>query len=143
MKKNYDLMIPRWRVIAGFPRSKYKVGKIYYGLTFPGDTITYISPNKYQRGTFDIPGEFPHLFQELNWWEERDISEMPKFIKFQRKRTFSVYEVCSPHEGFPAFGRNYVNFFDDEGNITMEEMKYLRNFSPATEEEFLEFQKLK
>lgn len=136
MEQIEKLLNFRWKVRIDIPFFPYKSGDIIESRT---DYVLY----SHTTGHFK-PKSYPDVFKLLKWWQERDISEMPRFIKFERKPgKFLVYEVCSPHEGFPAFGENFVNFFDEEGKIVMEEMRDLRNFLPATEEEFLQFKHIK
>lgn len=128
MSRIEKLLIPRWKVLIDFPRCPFELNEVIDGSYY------------YMEGHQIYYDQFPMCFKKLRWWEEMDISKMPKFIKFERKiGKVLVYEVCSPHEGFPAFGQNYVNFFDEEGKNVMEEMRDLRNFLPATEEEFLQY----
>lgn len=53
-----ELMAPRYKVIADYPNSPYKVGDI-------------IKPDE----CLDC---YSHLFKKLNWWEYRTVDQMPK-----------------------------------------------------------------
>ena len=65
--KAEELMKPRFEVIADYPFPKnyiyVKVGGIVE--TKNKKDIVYFS-------------QYPHLFRKLNWWEHRDIEDMPK-----------------------------------------------------------------
>lgn len=61
-----DLMKPRCKVIADYPDSRNEVGQIIC------DVTTYMEAfyNKY-----------PAIFRRLEWWEHRDVSDMPRYLK--------------------------------------------------------------
>lgn len=75
-----DLMTPRYEVIADYPESKFKIGQTvtlkeihpYSGYSFiSGDFI--LSPEWFDK--------YPHLFRKLQWYEKRDIKDMPEYVK--------------------------------------------------------------
>ncbi len=72
-----ELMKPRYKVVDSFPFNKfYKVGDI---LTDDGKTVV-----TNQDGEVMFACEFnnyPNVFQSLEWWEERKIEDMPKYLK--------------------------------------------------------------
>ena len=70
-----DLMIPRVKVVSGYPDSPYKVGDI---MVFDGDLT--IHPNG-----MDITSKYPHIFQPLPWYAERDIEDIPKYVRVNIK----------------------------------------------------------
>lgn len=60
-----ELLIPRYKVIADYPNNDVNpVGNIINCTQLPND--------------FD---EYPHLFKKLEWWQERDLKDMPTHIK--------------------------------------------------------------
>lgn len=61
-----DLMSQRFKLIADYPTNTLTVG-------------TVINNEAY----FHICVQYPHLFKKLEWWEERDKSEMPKYVKYR------------------------------------------------------------
>lgn len=71
-----ELMKPRYKVIADYPDSKYKVDEIIE-LTW-NDPL----PNKYG-GYQSFYNKYPHLFKKLQWWEERKEDEMPEYVKYK------------------------------------------------------------
>ncbi len=62
-----DLLKPRFEVIADYPKSIFKIGEITNGTD-----LIYCDPDgpKYS--------DYPHLFRKMNWWEKRNIEDMPK-----------------------------------------------------------------
>lgn len=71
MKQTIDLMKPRYRVIADWPSlDEIVIGDIIEGEIFESESL------------FNTPmHDFPHLFKKLEWWEDRDESEMPEYVK--------------------------------------------------------------
>lgn len=71
-----QLLKPRVKMIAPVPEYGMEVG-------------TVITPDEY--GYFEVrPGykmnlvaikQFPHIYKPLHWWEEREESEMPEYLK--------------------------------------------------------------
>lgn len=91
-----DLMIPRYEVVADYPDSEFKVGDIIefaYKRCKPfcfteEAKIEYWFTDFIDRGkkgstsycilTFE---PHPHLFRHLQWWEKRNIEDMPQYVK--------------------------------------------------------------
>ena len=76
------LMAPRYKVIDDYPRSNFSVGEIYqlefkYG-TWRHEFYTHEGKD-YESESFFT--EYPHLFKKLEWWKERKVEEMPKYVK--------------------------------------------------------------
>lgn len=76
------LMKPRYKVIADYPCRPHPIGHI---LEFSGDHYD-------SQSLFRLPGsdhrypekkfkEYPHLFQSLQWWEDRELHELPEYVK--------------------------------------------------------------
>lgn len=61
------LLAPRYKVIADYPNSPYYVGQV-----LSGDSYKTNEP---------YGGRYPKIFVKLEWWEERQESEMPRFVK--------------------------------------------------------------
>lgn len=66
--KAEELMKPRFEIIADYPNNDLgEVGQIIYR-----DWCYRINGLEWRIS------DFPHLFRKLNWWEHRDIEDMPK-----------------------------------------------------------------
>lgn len=61
-----QLMAVRYKVIADYPYSPYKAGQI-------------ITPNT-GSGLHILLKGFPNIFSDLEWWQEREVSEMPEYV---------------------------------------------------------------
>jgi hypothetical protein len=65
-----NLLNERWEVIADYPNSQFKIGSIYnYGYPVPPPGID----------SFD---KYPHLFRKLQWWNKRELKDMPEYVKY-------------------------------------------------------------
>ena len=71
-----ELLKPRWKVIADYPKSQFKVGEIIESKT----------------GFLYCFEDYPHLFQPLQWWEERKLEDMPEYVNYNG----GIYKVESP-----------------------------------------------
>lgn len=65
-----ELLSPRYKIIADYPNSLYKLGQIIHerdnleGATFFKTTIH----------------KYPHIFKKLEWWEDRFKGDMPIYV---------------------------------------------------------------
>lgn len=124
---NEELLKPRWKCIADFPDSKYKIGQIYDGFEFE-DNI-FISPKDfgYSDTPIDIPEDYPAIFKKLEWWEERNKEDLPKYIKHKLDNIIlKVYE----------YGRYDAWFYQEEDGVTYTPALPIKHFDPATKEEY-------
>ncbi len=110
-----ELLKPRFKVVALYPTSPYKVGEI-------------ISPDAegnawFNSGLSGFPEGYPDVFKPLKWWEERKPEDLPKYFWFKSGTTDapSVAKVS-----------DYI------GKNSPYSIAYLVNCEtePATEEEF-------
>lgn len=66
---NEELLKVRYKVVADYPHSQFKIGDIL-SVEFTG----ILSPKPI--------GNYPHLFKKLEWWEDRTDDEMPEYVKW-------------------------------------------------------------
>ena len=66
-------MLPRFKVIADFPRQSHKIGHIYVKDLTDDDPEDIFLSAWYER--------FPAIYKRLQWWEEREEKDMPEYIK--------------------------------------------------------------
>lgn len=85
-----ELLRPRYKVIERWPdmgRDAYYQGEIIILKAFDQKQWSVKrGPCTLYDAFFD---SYPHLFKKLEWWEERKIEELPKYVK--SKRTGVVY----------------------------------------------------
>lgn len=119
-----QLLQPRYEVIADYPfMNQYDVfiGKIY----------SHDWDNKQARingdafSTLDL-SKYPHLFRKLEWWEKRDIKDMPEYVKCiktpdQKHFPDVVYKVdnsivLNTNCYLPATEQEYTLFLNELNN---------------------------
>ncbi len=107
-----ELLLPRWKVIANFPESPYKIGYIIiYG---------YFRLNNSEYFRRDLM-MYPALFKKLDWWEDRKVEDMPTHIKsIKSGQTFEVIDYSLDY--------NEVEYWGSTGE---EQVSQLTNFIPA------------
>jgi hypothetical protein len=132
-----ELLIERYKVIAPYPHSPYKVGDIIkpnngrFVLTQTthrdefGETVRTEHLHK-----SDVAKYYPHLFQRLEWWEDRKPEEMPGYVKWDYKPKVDS-EVM----------KNYVRKVEgwqqaNYGVITDGQTTASRHWLPATLEDY-------
>lgn len=125
-----DLLRPRYKVIADYPKMECEVGDIFHKLTFDNGNYTYVTNHDSPmlgRIIGHMIERMPHLFKPLAWWEERKPEEMPEYVNCPSRKMFLKIE---------HWGESY---FIIEGR---QKMQY-RNYTPATREEYEAYQKTK
>lgn len=118
-----DLMQKRFIVVAGTPFEKSpSVGTI---LTLEESGVNNWLTVRHNDFVYSemMLQDYPHLFRELQWWEYRDESEMPKYVKHRDK----IYKVTG------WWGEN-CPYIEGEKHPFAPEV-----FIPATEKDFNEY----
>lgn len=136
---NEELLKPRYKVIAHYPCNPYKIGHVftfdkmhpYSGLSveFSGNVV---APEYFKN--------YPHLFQKLEWWEEREEKDMPEYLKFsEEKEDVAIWEVESWNKN--VAGVFYPKSKDENGNdfLSIEWYFYKQTSKPATKEEYISY----
>jgi len=116
MKKmtNEELLKPRFKVIDDYPLSWFDVGEIV--------------ENDFD--SFDLK-DFPNIFQKMEWWEERNLEDLPKYLK-------DDFYIIKVEKYYEKFGKLKFDYFEYEGQ-TLYNDRVDNLFSPSTEEEYLEY----
>lgn len=119
------LLRPRYKVIADWPGV---AGKVCVGDIF--------DPDPEDEGMFWINGEpfqedklkdYPHLFQKMEWHEDRAEGELPQYVK--NKETGKIFRIAPPDQD----GRIWHN----EDEIENRHFKgWPNSFIPSDIEEF-------
>lgn len=108
----------RFKVIADWPGCTYVIGDI-------------LTPIITQIGNLN---KYPHLFRRLYWYEERNLEELPKYIKM-RDTVYLVKEWKKSmfKDDYHASNRN------EEGSDILNISWYFakKESLPATKEEFI------
>ena len=74
-----ELLVPRFEVIEKYPGSGYTVGEVLYNELNIG--FYKVKGRELLNGpTIEQLREYPHLFREMKWWEQRTKERMPKAI---------------------------------------------------------------
>ena len=78
----------RYKVIADYPNSRLEIGEILTKYKFESsDTGMYVYTTNLEiplRGINIKPDwaeNYPHLFRKLEWWEDREVEDMPQYLK--------------------------------------------------------------
>lgn len=127
-----ELLKPRIKVIAPAPFMKNEVGTLLYrheGRGFSFGIITGDSENFFPLEVFK---EWPHIFKEVPWWEDREIEDMPEYVKHcVNHRVFRVKIWRAEYGQLVAY-----EFLKDGG------MK-ANWYKPSTKEEYKQYLKTK
>ncbi len=110
-------MKPRIKCIAAYPGMDCNVGDVF---VLPSEHWKYADNGYCDLGFFSA---WPALFQPLQWFEERDISELPDYVKYlDNSIMMPVKRVakCTP------------TIFNGDGFDSS-------NFLPATKEEYEQY----
>jgi len=119
---NEELLKPRYIVINDYPNSIFDIGEI-------------LDEEYVGKSSFNELKNFPHIFKPLEWWEELNLEDLPKYLKTD------VY-------GKNLFRKVEEYFYEPLNNVDLcfkayyvgELRTYLMEiFLPSTEEEYLEY----
>lgn len=117
-----ELLIPRFKVISDYPESPFSIGDIlkynsvldkYIYFYEDGDVIS-INPKYY-----------PAIFKKLEWWEERNIEELPEYLQEIIDGKQVVYQV------FEYDLLQEIVLIEDSPEVL-----YLENLQPSTKDEY-------
>lgn len=115
-----QLLKPRYKVIGDYPNSPYKIGHVILS--------THCSPLDHYG---DYLEKHPHLFKKLEWWEERNVEDMPIYLKGEYDECFTYHKIEKWNSKLFA----YTDFDSFQGlDITFDDVKY----TPITEQEYIE-----
>ncbi len=107
IKPVVDLLQPRYKVIADYPYNKrHRVGQI---IAEPLESF------------YD---KYPYIFRKLEWWEERTVEEMPKYVKYIGTKKVGKVFRWADNNSFV-----FVDYKDNREDV--------RGLLPATEQEYL------
>lgn len=112
-----DLMAKRYKVNIKYPFCPWRLGEIISGGKLP---------------LWDVK-DFPEIFQPLEWWQERDKKELPKYVKDEK----GVYKVKEWHTELAPKCTVYINPKIHTGYMDYtRECPLYSEMLPATKEEY-------
>lgn len=132
-----QLLQPRYRVIAGYPDSKFKVGDIIE-LTIENPYVALNGSSSYLVYYETELKKYPHLFAPAHWSEQRTKEEFPEYLAFQSDEgPEEIYKVS----GLSINGAGFVSFVQCEEEE--EDFWPAIYHRPATQEEYEAYQQSK
>jgi len=124
-----DLMIPRYKVIADWPESIFKIGEVLVCVVDGEEGNQYaFGDNQYYENLY--PHLYPHLFKPLQWWEEREEKDMPEYVK--QVKGDKVFKLLDSSQN----GRLW---HDDNEMELAHLLRHGNHYLPATLEEYNEY----
>ena len=87
MKTVEELLRPRYKCIAPYPCSDFTVGAVIeleekvHPYDGSGELVwqtKWIGESRYYEYYFS---QYPNIFQPLPWWSDREVSDMPEYVK--------------------------------------------------------------
>jgi hypothetical protein len=132
-------MARRIKVIADYPGNPESVGFIYQG-------------DEWAESWYKEMEQYPHLFQPLQWWQDRKPEEMPEYVKFGDDRTSFLTIDSEIEPTVHKIKRQWATSLDTHWRYSdfqcfisdwrNQQYSYAQ-FVPATHEEYLSYQKQK
>lgn len=132
IEKVAELLKPRYKVIADYPDNQLPVGGILIKHSHIDDWLRLVgAPHGLIGIRESVPENYPHLFRKLEWWEERQESEMPDFLKYK------IYDYGdNKYYIYPVQDWNLkINSVKVDKHI-IDLSNYLKDKLPATKEEY-------
>lgn len=79
----FDHKIPRVKLIADYPNNPFLVGKIFELKDKDGEKYFHAySDDEPIHIDQDFICKFKHLFQKIEWFEERNIDDLPDYVDY-------------------------------------------------------------
>ena len=115
-----ELLKPRYKVIADYPGNIWAIG-----------SVLDLNISKQLSSYYD---KYPHLFRRLEWWEDRDVKDMPEYLKYNiNDKNWYGNVVFEKVDMFYGDNNEYVALVDRD-----EMMQYCTSwYLPTTETEYL------
>ncbi len=132
MKTVEELMRPRYKVVALWPKCKLSIGDILHEFITLGGAVHY---RKWGKKSHLLKSEIlahPHLFAPLPWYAERSLSDMPEYVK--ETKSGSHGKVTWRGEGSWEY---WMCIDQHETGYPMSE--WHDRLTPATESEYLTY----
>ncbi|MBP7512576.1 MAG: hypothetical protein KA981_11640 [Bacteroidia bacterium] len=124
------LLQPRYKVIATYPKCHWSVGKV-----LTADSEGWFEVELDWRVELEYMDAFPHLFRKLEWWEEREVSEMPEYVKIINTNPIAkVGEIIKTNKWNSVPNKFY--FIDADGDHAF---IFVSDAIPATEQDYLTY----
>ena len=129
---NEDLLMPRYKVIGNYPGCPHSMpighiltlNLVFFDLRFHG--YTELEPVHLEEPGFD---NYPAIFKRLEWWEDREVKDLPKYVKIQ-ERFAEVKNWINQQSGL------WLSLRYPEKSFTMGS-KFYPQVLPATEKDFI------
>lgn len=135
---NEELMTPRFKVIEDYPNSLFKIDEI-----LTGNERLFCDKNS------ERYSDFPNIFKPLEWWQERSLEDLPKYLKFNEEIRTGIRSVNDEEEPFVHKVKIHQRYFENEDFryssfyefvSEWKDQPYNYNqFLPSTEEEYLQY----
>lgn len=140
-----ELLIPRYKVIAVYPGSMFKINAILIRkqISPAPDDFEFIEEET-SFGLFQYnPADYPAVFRKLEWYELRQEKDMPKYVKslvtpktvVEAEPTAVFGDIVKVLPIYMPLSRQFA-YYDKTGRHR--EIKY-KDCLPASEEEYNAF----
>lgn len=123
-----ELLKPRILVIEPDTSGRWAKGDIYTFQREVAQTYDWWINQEGKEVQFNFFSSFPHLFKPLQWWEEREASEMPEYLKSADRP--EVYKIS--HWEMKA----KIGFINEHEVCDLQLFKPEYGYLPATKEEY-------
>lgn len=142
-----ELMKPRRKVIADYPGARFPVGEILH-VCQSVQEADELKPQKGHSAVMNEYGQFdkyPHLFKPLEWHEDRELNEMPEYVKVNTGKTrLFLGNVLKVRFWKLNVAKNMYCSLEEDLGALADLFRYdPGTFTPATETEYNEYQKTK
>lgn len=119
-----ELLYPRIKIIENYPGNPQSVGTIIQ---------LYDKESPIVKEQLHYYRTYPHLFEEIEWWQERKVEEMPEYVKYINHREHASCIDCVGKVF--RWRNNFAEVFVDYNDNCCA----TKNFIPATLAEYEAF----
>ena len=129
-----ELLKPRYKVIADYPESRFKIEVI---LIDEGVNGFFYNDRIYNKAIWVAIDKYPHIFKRLEWWEDRIIEDLPKYLRHTKYNDDNkvILEVLyySPND------KPWIAYIKGATSVRTQLNVAIKECQPATEQEYTDY----
>jgi hypothetical protein len=111
-----ELMQPRVKVKAHYPYSPFAVGDILTYVNVGLNPIYDHYGNGEEGMSIEEVDNSPAIFESIQWWERRDLKDMPEYVKLTNGKVFKVEKHFKYFDGYLFENNpNDCTYLDERG----------------------------
>jgi len=134
-----QLMQRRYKVIADYPNSPYKIGDILVEQNLGATENPFYLQGRFgfaNESSLYYPQKYRANLEPLPWWSERKAEEMPPYLKLVLNNKILIVRKVEKWEGFNTYNQPLYSYYNKVNYLSV---ACIYGLDPATESEYLTY----